>query len=92
MVRMVFFWLLLVAAFAWWLVFLVTERLYPQRHGNVFLALLSAACVGLTAANISRSWDDSQMYWFAFTAGLLGAAVVLWTSIAWVAMGRVRAR
>lgn len=30
--------------------------------------------------------------WLAFSVGLLGAAVVMWLGIAWVAMERVRTR
>jgi uncharacterized membrane protein YeaQ/YmgE (transglycosylase-associated protein family) len=92
MTRMLFFWPMVVASFAWWLAFLVVERVQPRRHGNVFLALVVAACAGLVAANISRSWDDGQFYWLAFSVGLLGAAVVMWIGIAWVAMERVRTR
>ncbi len=92
MTRMLFFWPMMVAAFAWWLAFLVVERFQPRKPGNVFLALVMAAFAGLTAANISRSWDDGQGYWLAFSVGLLGAAVTMWLGIVWVAMERVRTR
>ena len=69
MMRMLFFWPMVVASFAWWLSFLVVERVQPRRHGNVFLALVVAACAGLIAANISRSWNDGQGYWLAFRSG-----------------------
>jgi uncharacterized membrane protein YeaQ/YmgE (transglycosylase-associated protein family) len=92
MTRMLFFWPMMVASFAWWLAFLVMERIHARRPGNVFLALVVAACAGLVAANISRSWNDGQGYWLAFSVGLFGAAVVMWTGIAWIALERVRTR
>lgn len=87
--RMTLAWPLVVAALTWWLSFLFAEwrRSRPQ---NAMLALVVAATAAITASGISRSWDDSALYWVWFTIGLFGAVVVMWAGIAWVAMERVR--
>lgn len=89
--RMALAWPLVVAALTWWLVFLVAEcrRSQPQ---NAILALIVAATAAITAAGISRLWDDSALYWLWFTVGLFGAAAVMWVGIVWVALERVRTR
>lgn len=85
--RMFFVWPSIVAALAWWLSFLGLERTgsWPRRNGT--MALIIAATAGLTAASISRGWDDSGTYWLMFTIGLIGAAFTMWASVAY-AMAR----
>lgn len=87
--RMALAWPLIVAAFTWWLVFLVAEwrRSRPQ---NAILALVVAATAAITASGISRLWDNSATYWVSFTIGLFGAALVMWFSVGWVAVRHVR--
>lgn len=90
--RMALAWPLVVAAFTWWLVFLVLEWRRPGHPQNALLALVTAATAAITASGISQLWDNGPAYWWAFTMGLFGAAAVLWSSIGYVAMRHVRAK
>lgn len=89
--RMALAWPLIVAAFTWWLVFLVAEWRRPRQPQNATLALVTAAAAAITASGISRLWDNSGTYWLAFTVGLFGAAMVSWFSIGYVALRHARA-
>lgn len=89
--RMTLAWPLIVAAFTWWLVFLLAEWRHRRPQNPVF-ALVVAATAAITASGISRLWDGSATYWLWFTLGLFGAVVVMWLGIAWVALDRVRAQ
>ena len=88
--RMFLFWPLIVAALAWWLVFLWLENREDYQQIAVILATLTAAVAGISAAAVSRSWDDSQVYWTAFTAGLAGAVIVIWLSIVYTIIHKTR--
>lgn len=90
--RMAFAWPLVVAALTWWLVFLLVEWRRPGRGDNAVLALVAAATAAITASGISSTWDDSGLYWLAFTLGLFGASAVLWGGIGYVAVRHVRSR
>lgn len=89
--RMALAWPLIVAAFSWWMVFLLAEW-RGSRPQNAILALVVAATAAITASGISRLWDNTPTYWLSFTVGLFGAAVVMWVGVGWVALHHVRSR
>lgn len=89
--RMALAWPLIVAAFTWWLMFLLAEWRRPKQLQNATMALVTAAAAAITASGISRMWDNSHIYWLAFTVGLFGAAAVSWFAIGYVTLRHVRA-
>ena len=84
-VRMFVIWPLVVGSVAFLAIRLLLKLASPVNRVNrtgMWACAASGAIAAVTAASISRDWDNSLTYWLSFTVGLAGLAIVLVLTVA----------
>lgn len=81
-IRMLVIWPVLVGCVAFYAVRFIAATLDGRlTRWQAILAGVVALMAAIVTGSIARAWDNSEVYWLAFTLGLAFAALVLLANV-----------
>jgi F0F1-type ATP synthase membrane subunit a len=81
-IRMMIIWPVLVSCVAFYAVRFIASTLDGRlTRWQAILAGVVALMAAIVTSSIARAWDNSEVYWLAFTLGLAFAALVLLANV-----------